>query len=397
MKFDFKEALPVIGLALINQNKIPDFKNLSTVEGLNDLYNEGIKNPAIRELTGIKVDIPVKPDFSELRNIIEDKKIPDERKIFEIWKYYAKEQSIDQKTFNVKINDSNLFNKGFLEFLQFYRFKVDNNPFICSKNTKGKYSLNFTFLDNDRFLNKVSISNFCKGSIYFPKSFIVNNKEEYDTIDLNPDKKYFVKPQYCAGSQKVGISMGKNIVFRPELIGSFPLVFQENVENLRLCNSKKEDERIFILYLKHNKKIRTFMYLNSIVRICKFKYSNKIEKKTHFTINDTLGKYNEKRIKFPCESNLIIPLVKDISPRILSSVSKQMRNNHKAEFWLTGWDVIFDKNNFPWLLEINSRPNQCESMKSRIVHYQIYQQILDMMVSLENNVQFQLNDFIEIT
>lgn len=328
----------------------------------------------------------------------EKDKIP----VFNIWRKIRNPSIILPASIlpnNINIWDSELFNRGFVEFLSYYGFK--NNPsrqvtFITSKTKNGKYSINFTDVDNDKFINKISTSIWCNGSPYYPKTHIVNSIDEYNKLTLKNTQKYFVKAKMGAGSKKIGISIGKVLKYRPEVLENFPLVFQENINNLRLNDGRKEDERAYILWIKKNGKIRVFLYNKTMVRMCTTKYSEEISRNTHFTINVDWKEAIEKRIKDPCEIDSIKKLISDISRRILPNISKKINNNHRAEFWLTGWDILFDSNNYPWLLEINSRPNQCETLFSRELHFEIYQQILEIIIQIEQKQEIKNKYFIEV-
>ena len=304
----------------------------------------------------------------------------------------------EQKNTNLSIPTSQLFNKGFLEFMHFYGFHQNTklkNTFITSGNKSGKYSLNFSNTNINNHINKVSLTKWCSKSPYYPNSFLIENKEQLKNLQLNNNKMYFVKPARGEGSKNIAISIGKNLQMRPEIIKNTPLIFQQNVDNLRLFNNRKQDERIYVLFIKTNT-IKTYLYKKGMVRTSLFPYTKKISIKSHFTLPCNVGKVSEKKIKSEIEINRIKPLIKDIASKLIPHLTQKLDYNHKAEFWLTGWDIIFDTNNHPWLLEINPTPNQCESYFARTLHYQIYQEILDIIMAMEYNKQLPLKDFIEI-
>jgi hypothetical protein len=349
----------------------------------------------------VKKDIEVSNKKDKLlQEIINNNQISNQNKIRAIWiTLENKNIKFNDYISNITISDSNLFNGGFHEFIKLYGFKNDSNKknaFITSKNRSGRYSVNFTDVDNNRYINKMSLTKWCESSPYYPKSFIATKKEDFNKLPLNQDQKYFVKSIFGVGSKSIGISMGNKLIYRPDILEKVPVVVQEGVKNMRLNEGRKEDERVYVLWVKINGKIRVFLHTKTMVRMCKKKYSESIAKDTHFTIQVNNPHGIIKSCKNPCEVDRLIPVVSDISKRVMSHISKKMLNNHVVEFWLTGWDILFDTNNHPWLLEINSRPNQCESVKSRLMHYPIYQQIYEMINSHYNNREFELKDFIEI-
>ena len=335
-----------------------------------------------------------------LKKIIDNQSMSKENKVRAIWLTLEnKNIKFNDYNSNIAISDSNLFNGGFYEFLRFYGFKNNSkqpNAFITSKNKSGLYSVNFTDVDNNRYINKMSLSKWCEGSPYYPKTFIATKKDEFNKLVLDPNQKYFVKSIFGVGSKSIGISMGNKLIYRPDILDKAPIVVQEGVKNMRLNEGRKEDERVYVLWVKINGKIRVFLHTKTMVRMCKIKYSENIAKETHFTIQVNNPNGIIKSCKNPCELELLKPIVVDISKRVMPHISRKMTNNHVVEFWLTGWDILFDTNNHPWLLEINSRPNQCESAKARLMHYPIYQQIYEMIHSHHNNREFVLKDFVEI-
>ena len=335
-----------------------------------------------------------------LQEIVNNNQISLQGKIKAIWLTLEnKNIKFNNDTSNIAISDSNLFNGGFHEFIKLYGFKNNakkKNSFITSKNRSGRYSVNFTDVDNNRYINKMSLSKWVEGSPYYPKTFIATKKDEFNKLALNPNQKYFVKTIFGVGSKSIGISMGNKLIYRPDILEKVPVVVQESVKNMRLNDGRKEDERVYVLWVKINGKIRVLLHTKTMVRMCKRKYSENIEKDTHFTILVNNPNGIIKSCKNPCEVELLKPVVSDITKRVMPHISKKMTNNHVVEFWLTGWDILFDTNNHPWLLEINSRPNQCESVKARLMHYPIYQQIYEIIHSHHNNKEFVLKDFVEI-
>jgi len=338
----------------------------------------------------------------ELLKIAEDESLTKDERKFKIWEKIYNQKIIlqsNQKITNINIPDSILFNNGFVEFLNFYGIK--NYPkatkgFITSESTIGNFSINFSNVNVRNYINKYSVSVWCQDSPYYPKSHIIKSRNEYNILQLDENKKYFVKPMIGEGSRNIGVSMGKNMVYRGYLLNEFPLVFQEGVKDLRLNDGRKEDERVYVLFMKYNQKFKIFLHTKTMVRMCKLKYTEEFNKNNHFTINVKWMDGIDKRCKFPCELDKLIPLVQDISRRILPNIETKMSNGHLVEFWLTGWDALFDVNNHPWLLEINPMPNQCESIKARIMHYAIYQEIFEFILALDNGKKYKMKNFIEV-
>lgn len=306
--------------------------------------------------------------------------------------------NFNKKVTNINLFTSRLFNNGFFEFLKFYGFKLtkDKNTFITSGNNTGKYSLNFSKTNINRSINKVSLSKWCKNSPYYPKSIIINNTKEYNNIKWNNNLIYFIKPWKGEGSKNIAISRGKNVIINKDSIKKMPLIVQESVKNMRLNNGCKEDERIYVLFIKDKNGISSYLYNITIERKSKFKYNDNITKKSYFTLPCNMGNVSEKKIKFSTEINSIIPLVKDISQKLIPNLNKKLFFNHSLEFWLTGWDIIFDNSNKPWLLEINPTPNQCETIYIRNLHYAIYQEILEIIDYYDKNNTIKTLNFIKV-
>lgn len=329
--------------------------------------------------------------------------LTDEEQVQNIWEQVRNpklEFNIYQIATNMSVVDSSLFNQGFMEFLRFYGFRFTptrEDTFITSGKKTGKYSINFSNIDLKNDINKVSLSEWLVKSPYYPKTTIVHDSNDLNRLKVNENQKYYIKPIKGNGCKNIGISLGKNIEVCPESVEKFPLVFQESVRNIRLHKGCKEDERIFVLYLKTEDKIRTFLFDKSIVRRCKQKYTEEIKATNHFTIQVNNNHLIEKAFKDPCEVNALVPLINDVNRRMLINFSHSLKRNHQVEFWLTGWDIIFDDKDKPWLIEVNPSPNQCENIKARTWNYAIYQEILEMIVAIEQNKPIIEKNFVEVS
>lgn len=360
-------------LEAIEKKKIDDFieKNYQELKAKQDFKKQGVTNIPKKE-NRKKVEISHK-----------------NQELYNIWMkvHNPNLKFLNQSIYtNIGLEDHNQLNKSFMEFLSFYGFKNDKNrkkTLITSANNFGKYSINFTDIDIKKSIDRVSQTVWFNGSSYYPQTYIVRKKEDYFNLFLNPNQKYFVKPYLDYGSKNIGLSLGKKLIHKPELLNNLPLIFQENINNLRLNNGRKEDEIIFVLFVKTTEKIRTFLHTKKVEKI-----SEKSSINSYFTNIDK----SEEKSGLSCESDKIVPLVRQISSKLLQHISKKMLNDHEVEFWITEWDIIFDSNNHPWLLGINPITNIPVSK----IYYSIYQQILEIIIYHENKKEYVLKDFIEI-
>jgi len=395
---DINTHLSSIGETIsTNKNTIIDGIKKSVKNTIIPILEDWIteKEEDTEELERKRIDDFIEKNYQELKEKQESKKEIKNVKVkdkntYNIWKMICNRnlKFMNQSIYtNISFDDSGTFNKYFMEFLSFYGLKIDKNrkkTLITSASNIGKYSINFTDVDLKKNFNYILLTQLLNGSSYYPQSYILRNKEDYHNLFLNTKQKYFVK-----GLKKnTGISFGKNVVFRKEVLENFPLIFQENINHLRLNNGYKEDEILYVLFVKNIEKIRTFIHTKTMIQTAKEKYNDKINLNNHFTFL--------KNCKNPAEMDKLVPLVRFVSQKLMNNISKKLLKDHEVEFWLTGWNIIFAANNHPWLLGINPTPNQCENNEARKVHYPIYQQILEMIFSHENKKEYILKDFIEI-
>lgn len=257
---------------------------------------------------------------------------------------------------NIKTNDYTCFNPYFNNILKKYRIQQNphNKPsLICSLTTPGKYCINFNKFHTFSFFNKVNTSHILKYCDHYPKSYIFYNQNDYNNQKLE-DKNFFVKPKFGSSSNNISYYRGKKHLVGPSKL-SFPLVFQEEVQNVKLANNRKYDLRVHVIYVRSKDQISVFYYNNVIRRKTYKEVNGQISKDTIFTnVRDT-KKQTEEIIEDYNNPNLL-KCLHDANQYIAPLMIKE-KSNKDLELLLTGFDIIVDNNDKHWILEINCKPS----------------------------------------
>jgi len=294
---------------------------------------------------------------------------------------------------NIDIHDYFAFNKMFSKIID--KYKLKKNPkniesLICSKTTRGKYCINFTDFYPTNFFNKIDTSKLLEKCPYYPKSYIFYSLKNFKKTELE-NKVYFVKPKYGSNSSNISLFYNKNLVLGNWENIKFPLIFQEEVINMRIIDNHKFDLRVHVLYIKVENTIRAFFYKDIIQRIT-FSELKILSKESVFTNVKDKNKHTEEIIE-PSE-NLIISL-KD-SNKYITEKMKESKNNHTLEFFLSGFDVIVDKDDKHWILEVNTKPDLFYGgvIKRSISH--MLEEILLIILNYKSEKKIVTKYFIEI-
>lgn len=249
--------------------------------------------------------------------------------------------------YHINVNDAKYFNFPFKKVLKEHKYKENKfNPQIVSKSIHGKYSLNFKGMDGWKFFNKIKTTNYLKKSKFYPKTHIINDAEELKTVKLDKKKFFFVKSKFGDSSRKVVyIDKERNPLFGDLESMIYPAIVQEEVKSERR-DGKKLDYRIFVLYIRNGNEVKGFFYEDGVVR-----YTKSMEK----IVNNEENKEDLIReIKnFRGDENLL-ECLKDINERVVKKLPNE--NKTDLEFFLTGFDIIKDKDKKYWVTEINATP-----------------------------------------
>lgn len=277
-----------------------------------------------------------------------------------------------------------ILNNHFTNFLiNNYNFTSDNNTF-CTVNNKGKHSLNFSNVHYKTYLQKKYIMEIFNGNPYFLKSYFIDNKKEFDELKLE-DKIYFFKLTYGAGSYNVGVAKGKKLMTNLQrLSGKFPLIIQEGCENIRLNNGKKEDERVYVLILKFKDKIEYYFYNKSLVRQCVKNFNSKEFREDIYLTNNSKNNGQSKKYFKDIEKESMKKLFKSILPLI--PINKTLE--HESELLLLGFDIIFNNNNEPRVIEVNNDPMLCNNPLTKKIHYEMFTEIYEYLINKKSFKKF---------
>jgi len=145
-----------------------------------------------------------------------------------------------------------------------------------------------------------------------------------------------------------------------------------------LVGNRKFDLRVHVLFVKQDKVYKTFYIPNTIVRFSAFEYSES-DHKGFLTNTCQLPEFAKKEYKkyamtlynftknFDFSEGLLYPrllhIIEETSKIYMEymvekdKVYFQNRRQPKNQIWISGFDVIFDYDMNPYLLEINGTPS----------------------------------------
>jgi len=229
---------------------------------------------------------------------------------------------------------------------------------------------------------------------YYPKSFILPKdiSKFKKFISENQDKTFIVKPNEGCCSR--GIVLTKD----PEKAMSYKKsIIQLYIDNTLTIDKKKFDLRVYCLIMSVDP-LTVYMYQEGIVRICTEEYETRTEENLklrcmHLT-NYTLNKKNKEKF-IPVEpgnyfvgnkrsfeflrhwfdnevkevsSEVIFRRIEDVVLKTVMAATPTLRKKYRESmtgkkkggsftcFELLGFDVMFDEEYNPWVLEVNHSP-----------------------------------------
>ena len=148
---------------------------------------------------------------------------------------------------------------------------------MFSTDNSGLFKIHYENQFKDTIFNQTNTFAQLKDCPYYPKTYLVNNNLEFNNLQLE-NGKYFLKPKDGFMGTNVSvcevINNHKNIIVKNNI--QFPLIVQKDI-GPKLINGYKVDYRAYVLFLKFDNKIQTFVYPFGNKRIADSPYSNKKE------------------------------------------------------------------------------------------------------------------------
>ena len=298
-------------------------------------------------------------------------------------------------SFNIIKKDNISFNPFFIKTLKNNKLTQipHNTPsLICSKSSNGKYCINTTIKNSDVF-NKITTSIYLQNCPFYPKTHIFYNQNNFNNIKLD-NKYYYVKPKYGNNSKNISLYKQKELIIGNPSNLQFPLIFQEEVQNLKTFNKHKYDLRIHILYILTNNDVIPLLYKDAIKRQSFKDINSPISPDSIFTNVKDLSKINEQLIQsyHPPE---LIKCLKNANQFIIPKL-KKIKITHELELLMTGYDIIIDNNNKHWILEINCNPALNYDDEIRKETDKMLIEILYIILSYNNNKKIKPIKFIKL-
>ena len=294
--------------------------------------------------------------------------------------------------YNISKKDHH-FNLFFVKILKKYSIKeTEKDALICSASKPGKYCINFIHFKCVQFFNKISTSLLLKNCPFYPKTHIFMNKNQIDQYNIDPTIYYFVKPKFGFQSKNISYYKGKTPLILHKL--QFPLIFQEEIQNLKKINNRRFDIRVHIIYIKMETSVKAFYY-NDIIQRLAFNSDQKINSDNIFTNVSNYNKLSESIIPDYCNTNLLMTL-QSANNTIIQKLNKE-KLYRKLEILIVGYDIMVDNNDKHWILEINCTPSLSygENIKKSIMT--MMEEIFYIIINYDKTSQISTKKFMEIS
>lgn len=292
------------------------------------------------------------------------------------------------KSYNIKLNYVNYFfsNNNYNDGILFSFHKEIND--IINKNDKFvinqknyRYSNTDYYSDVshrlyciDPFLlcNKVKLINILGEKKYLPKKYIYDTKISNSIPILDNKKIWYCKPQIKGMSKGIIITtLPKETMSIINLKDSKYIIEEEIKTNL--INGHKWDVRIYVIHTFSQNGFKSYLFNDGLVRLAILPYKTEFENLCHITNTCMIKNKNDahkyQKLFTSIENqdklmNSIKEVIIDLSKNIFNMISKDYKTNYLMETQLVAYDFIFDKNNNPFLIDVNREPAGCTNNNS---------------------------------
>jgi hypothetical protein len=209
--------------------------------------------------------------------------------------------------------------------------------------------------------NKMHLSTFLKNKSYYPETYIYNKKNRI--LPKNNDIWFIKKCGYSTyGGYDVNVVNNVNKI-KDYIDENNTYIIQKSINDLYLYNKKKGDIRMYYLVTLYKNKLNFYLYKDGFIKLAKNDYDpNALSTDIQITNTAQINKNDKPRSmifdktfkNYDLFLKKIKTMLTDLSNEIKLSFPKYYKSYYALEYQLCGPDIIFDNNNNPYLIELNS-------------------------------------------
>lgn len=275
--------------------------------------------------------------------------------------------------------------KRYLKRAKFRESKESDRLTVSSYKEECDYCVEFRNLKGVDFFNKINTTKMLLDCDYLPPSLIIKNKKDWRNLSLNKNNFYFIKPKYGAYCKNISVTKGKEIfINNDDSLSNIPFSIQEEIIP-KLCNNVRVDYRTYVLYVKENSNINVYYLPHHLKRVSYEKFDSRNADSFFTTKLDSVVFNTSKKL---------IDCLKDCQKFIIPKFNKTSLS--KVEYFLTGYDLIEDREGKFWILEINSDPNFFHNDIVTKTHQNIFKDIVNSITGHMENNKLEFEYFIKL-
>lgn len=252
----------------------------------------------------------------------------------------------------------------------YFMIKLNNNNLDFRLKNRMSNIKNSSYIkDNLIIINwKDYIVNISKNKLNFGKLFSEDEHPEIiDIENININEKYFIKPIEGSKGDNIKVLEGKEL----KNIDKKEYIIQKFIDP-KLYNGYKYDIRIYYIICRKNNVLKSYRSLDGKIRFCNKKYNENGFVTNSSLLNDedklNIDKLQDNIMNFYDKKSRekIYDLLDILDIKIKNEILKKDNENGKLDFInIYGVDILEDKNNHFYLLEINGKPNWYHTMDSQ--------------------------------
>ncbi len=222
-----------------------------------------------------------------------------------------------------------------------------------------------------------------KDQPFIPKTYMIKNKRFFGPKpSVKEASVWFLKNAMEDGARDIKLLSDPNESLRLAEKGK-TYVLQPNIDNPSLIVGRKFDLRIYVLYICNNGKVEVYIYRDGLCRVSGSSYdkdsTNRFVQITNTNLQVSNSRYNADTCRLLFSEwdkyDIAYPQIKNIVKKCSKIIVPHMKFPPDMCFLITGYDILVDKNDKAWLIEINISPtlrNRHNPKITNVIHRVIH-------------------------